>query len=195
MRKFGNILIVVALLGAIGVVVGDRWYVSKMKPEFEELEKQRIVTSNKLATAKIVFENLYHVRDLVFKNMDFPGVQDSLSPETRFFDFITTCINDLKIKLVSTKPVRPQTEGRITTFGYDIEMEGDFFKFGELCAKFENSRRITSVATFDVALLGDTKRQTVGAGPGNKGIAVKMRVNTVRVAKEPEPIQPVAVAK
>jgi hypothetical protein len=195
MKNLGNILIVIALAGIIGAVVADRTYVSKFKQEFERLEKQRIVTSNKLATAKIVYENLNHVRDLVFKNMDFPGVIDTVTPESRFFDFITTCINDLKLKLVSTMPVRPVVQDRITTYGYDIEMEGDFFKFGELCAKFENSRHITSIGTFDVALIGDSRPQVVGAGPGNKGIRVKMRVNLVRVRKDPEPVVPVTAVR
>jgi len=85
---------------AVALVVADRLYVSKLEKEFRSLENQRIVTSNKLATAKIVHENLNHVRDLVFKNMDFPGQHDSITHETHFFDFLTTCVNDLKLKLV-----------------------------------------------------------------------------------------------
>jgi Tfp pilus assembly protein PilO len=114
--------------------------------------------------------------------MDFPGQKgDTVSQETRLFEFITTCINDLKLKLVSVKPSQPTTTGRVTTFGYDIEVEGDFFKFGELCSKFENSRRIIAVETFDVNLI----TQEFGAnGPGAKGIRVVMRVSTFRVKKD-----------
>ena len=96
-----------------------------------------------------------------------------------FFDFLTTCINDLKLKLVSVKPARPDTLGRITTYAYDIELEGDFFTFGELCAKFENSRRIIAVESFEVDLLSDVKKRSTDV----KGILVKMRVNTYRVKK------------
>lgn len=190
--KKGYLLIIIALVLAAGAFVFDHFYVAKQVKIFTELEKERVVTSNKLATAKIVYENLNHVRDLVFKNMDFPGQSDSVSHETVFFDFITTCINDLKLKLVSVKPVRPVTKDRITTYGYDLEIEGDFFKFGELCAKFENSRRITSLESFSVDLLSAEK---VRGNFVSKGIKVKMRVETFRVKKHSEEPVVVAVSK
>lgn len=180
--KTGNILLAVVVLAIIGVFSADRWYVSTFQEEFKELEKERIITSNKLATAKIVHENLNHVRDLVFKNMDFPGQQDSVSAETRFYEYLTSCLNDLKLKLVAARPARPRTEGRVTTLGYDLEVEGDFFSFGELCAKFENSRRIISLETYDVSLLDDRRRYS----SNNKRIGVKMRVETYRVKKAPQ---------
>jgi len=177
--KTGNLLLLIIIVIIAGLAVLDRLYTSKLEAKFTELEKARIITSNKLATAKIVYENLNHVRDLVFKNMDFSNQKDSVPHESIFFDFLTTCINDLKLKIVSVKPLRPRTVDRITTYGYDIEIEGDFFKFGELCAKFENSRRIISLETFDVSLLSDKKDHSAEV----KGIAVKMRVNTYRVKK------------
>ncbi|MBN1306861.1 MAG: hypothetical protein JXA18_03020, partial [Chitinispirillaceae bacterium] len=179
-------IIIAALFAA------DRLYIATLEPEFVELEKQRIITSNKLATAKIVSENLNHVRDLIFKNMDFPGHRDTVSYESIFFEFLTACINDLKLKLISVKPLRPQTSDRITTYGYDIEIEGDFFAFGELCAKFENSRRIVALESFDVGLIEGARAKTApsaGSGSGvtaNKRIWVKMRVNTYRIKKTVE---------
>ncbi len=188
--KTDGILLLVVIAAIIGVIVADKYYVCEFEKDFSELEKQRITTSNKLATAKIVHENLNHVRDLVFKNMDFPGQKDSITHETHFFEFATTCVNDLKLKLISVKPIRPATNNRVTTYGYDIIIEGDFFKFGELCAKFENSRRIVSVESFNVKLIGG-KEGRRSAGGGNKGISVSMRVNTYRVRKDPPPIEPV----
>jgi len=99
------------------------------------LKKNASSFQNKLATAKIVYENLNHVRDLVFKNMDFPGRMDTVAQETRFFDYVTTCINDLKLKLVSVEPVRPVIQDRITTFGYTIVIEGDFFQVWRVVLK------------------------------------------------------------
>jgi len=160
-------------------ILFDQLHLKKLKQEFLQLEKERIETTNGLATAKIVHENLNHVRDLVFKNMDFPGQKDSVSHESIFFDFLTSCLNDLKLTLVSIKPARPQTTGQITTLGYDIEIEGDFFKFGELCAKFENSRRIISLESFNVELINESGI----SGGDNKGIRVRMRVNTFRIRK------------
>lgn len=184
-----------ALLGVlfliVAVITADVLLVSKFKARFEEIEKQRIITSNKLATAKIISENLNHVRDLVFKNMDVPGSKPNLAQETSFFSFVTTCVNDLKLKLISVKPVPPTTNGRITTYTYDIQIEGDFFKFGELCAKFENSRRIVSVERYDVTLAQEaanipqrSKGQMAAPAYPSSGtmpagrIAVTMRVNT-----------------
>jgi hypothetical protein len=183
----GTIIILVAFIAV------DRLVVAKFEPAFKKLETQRIITSNKLASAKIVYENLNHVRDLVQKNMIFPGQKDSVSHESIFFDFVTTCVNDLKMKLISCKPSMPVVTGSITTFGYDIELEGDFFSLGELCAKFENSRRIISLTSFDVGLAASASNGGIGengkpADPmfgssGKEGILIKMHVNTYRIKK------------
>ena len=186
--KAGQLLLGIILLVIIGIIAVDRLYIARFEREFMELEKQRIVTTNKLATAKIVYENLNHVRDLVFENMDFPNQKDTVSHESLFFEFLTSCINDLKLQLISVRPERPVTSGRITTYGYDIVVEGDFFKFGELCSKFENSRRIISLESFTVNLVeGDNQGRpfrTAGyISSANKGVRVQMRVNTYRVKK------------
>jgi len=179
-----------ALLGVLAVIAAviatDILLVRKYEARFKEIEKQRIVTSNKLATAKIVSENLNHVRDLVFKNMDLPGMKPTQTQETSFFSFVTTCVNDLKLKLISVKPIPPVTQGRVTTYAYDIEVEGDFFKLGELCAKFENSRRITTIDRFAVSLRDGVpnSQDSETRGPLRPAMApvgkigVTMRVNT-----------------
>jgi Tfp pilus assembly protein PilO len=189
MKNKGAVLVLVAVvLVFAAAAVADRAYMPKYRERFLEIEKQRIITSNKLTTAKIVQENLNHVRELVFDNMDFPGQPDTVDHETVFYNFVTTCLNDLKLKLVSFRPERPTVNERVTTYGYDVEIEGDFFKFGELCAKFENSRRIMSIETFDVTQISDydergsasdnIRRQNEG-----KGIKVSMRINTYRIRK------------
>jgi hypothetical protein len=183
------ILNIVVGLALIAFVLTDRLIVADFVPTFKTLETQRIITSNKLASAKIVYENLNHVRDLVQKNMIFPGQKDSVTHETIFFDFITTCVNDLKMKLVSCRPLPPIIAGVITTYGYDIELEGDFFSFGELCSKFENSRRIITVNTFEVNLKAAEQVESEESfrrellKSGNKGVAIRMRVNTYRIKK------------
>ncbi len=199
MKNESWLLLVVILVG-IGAVVCERLYVAQFATKFKEIEKQRIITSNKLATAKIVSENLNHVRDLVFENMELPGARETKKQETAFFRFVTTCVNDLKLKLNSVKPVAPVVNGRVTTYGYNIELEGDFFKFGELCAKFENSRRIISIEAFDVTLQDGSKVMSsalntrIGAKlPPPEGIMkpaqpvkINMRVNTYWVKKGPD---------
>ncbi len=187
--KIDIILSAVVAVTLIAFILVDRTTVAGFTETFKSLERQRIITSNKLASAKIVYENLNHVRDLVQKNMIFPGQKDSVSHETIFFDFVTSCVNDLKMKLVSCRPVSPVVTGAITTFGYDLELEGDFFSFGELCAKFENSRRIIAVTSFDVALYtaesGGAETGLLNATQsGNKGIRIQMHVNTYRIKKE-----------
>jgi len=179
------IFLMVAL--GIGVLLYDSYAMSQFETTFKKLEKERLAVSDKLATAMIVHENLNHVRDLIFNNMDFPGQQDTISHETRFFDFLTECLNDLKMKLVSFRPEQPTTEGRVTTYPYNIEIEGDFFRFGELNAKFENNRRLVSIESFDVDLISEreleTRTTSTDFRTGNKGIKVRMRVNTYRIKK------------
>jgi len=182
-----NTAVVALLLSVIALFIAavafDNYYMPSYKKRFAAIEKERIIVSNKLTTAKIVQENLNHVRDLVFNNMDFPGRPDTIDHETQFFGFVTTCVNDLKLKLVSVKPVDPTTSNRVTTYGYDVEIEGDFFKFGELCAKFENNRRIVSVESFDVDQITDYKDgKNQQHNSEYKGVRIKMRVNTYRIS-------------
>jgi hypothetical protein len=184
--KIDIILSIGVIVVLIMFIAVDRAVVATIEPTFKTLEMQRVITANKLASAKIVYENLNHVRDLVQKNMIFPGQKDSVSHETIFFDFLTTCANDLKMKIVSCKPSLPAVHGKTTVYGYDIELEGDFFSLGELCSKFENSRRIVSVKTFSVDLKSDQGEETASQGTapsGNKGITIKMHVNTYRIQK------------
>ncbi len=180
-------LLITVIILIIGAIAGDYFYVARFEKEFKAIEQQRIETSNQLNTAKIVYENLTHVRDLVFKNMDLSGEKDTVTHETVFFDFVTECVNDLKMELISVKPDRPRVNGRVTTFGYQIKLEGDFFSFGELCSKFENSRRIISLENFNVGLVVEdiTGRRTsfTRSVSGHKGIAVTMYVNTYRIRR------------
>lgn len=188
--KAGNVILVIVLLLIVGVVTADRMYVSKFTERFKEIEKQRIITSNKLATAKIVHENLYHVRDLVLRNMILKEVNDTVNFETELFQFLTTCINDLKLKLIEVSPGRPSKKDRVETLIYDVEIEGDFFNFGELCAKLENSRRIISLKTYSVVLAEKDKgkRKNNKLNKNNR-IRVKMGLETYLIDKYVAPKQ------
>jgi Tfp pilus assembly protein PilO len=177
--KKGPYILGLIIVIILAVICLDQFYISKLEKKFLIVEKERVVVSNKLATAKIVYENLNHVRDLVFKNMDFPGQTDTVTLETRFFDYITTCVNDLKLKLVSVEPLRPVTQDRVTIFGYNIQIEGDFFSLGELCSKLENSRRIISLESFTVEQISDYRPNLTNRG----GIRVQMLVHTYRIKK------------
>ncbi len=183
--KIGNVLLSVVIVLILATLLTDWLFISKYKVKYNELQKKLIITSNKLTTAKIVHEDMVHVRDLVLKNMDLPDQEkiDSIHHESHFFNFITTCVNDLKLKLISVEPKRPITEGRVTTYTYHIEVEGDFFKFGELCSKLENSRRIISLENYQVTLID--KEEKAQGGAQNKKIVVEMKLDTYRVKKAP----------
>ncbi len=192
--KSGETLLLVMAVAAACVIPADLLYTSRFVPRFKEIEKERIVTSNQLATAKIVSENLNHVRELVFSNMEFAGQKDSASQETLLFDFLTSCVNDLKMNLLSVRPSRPSVSGRVTTFGYDIQLQGDFFSFGELCSKLENSRRVLVMTSFDVtqnsaALTPSTppgKGQNPASHPasnGSRSVLIRLHLDSFRVKK------------
>jgi Tfp pilus assembly protein PilO len=180
--KLGHILISIVIICAIGYIAADQLYIVSFETKFKEHEKERIVTSNKLASAKIVYSNLNHVRDLVQKNTDFPGQKDTVTPESVYFDFLTSSLNDLKMKIISVRILPPSTVGLITTYGYDIELEGDFFKFGELCSKFENSRRIISIESFKIEHIKQSSEGDKVAIPAN-AVHISLRVYTYRVRK------------
>ncbi len=193
--KSGETLLITMAIVAIGLIPVDLFYASRFVPRFKEIEKQRIVTSNQLATAKIVSENLNHVRDLVFRNMDFPGQKDTVTQETALFDFLTTCVNDLKMRLVSVRPGQPSTAGRVTTYGYDIQLEGDFFSFGEFCSKLENSRRVLALTSFEISQSskgGSTDAASSGKGgkiparppvSERRSVLITLHLDTFRVKK------------
>jgi hypothetical protein len=195
--KPGETLLVAMAAMAIGVIPADIFYTSRFVPRFKELEKQRIVTSNQLATAKIVSENLNHVRELVFHNMDFAAQKDSASQESILFDFLTTCVNDLKMRLVSVRPLPPTVAGRVTTYGYDIHLEGDYFSFGEFCSKLENSRRVLALTSFEVAQISreparaapvpaKAGKAPIPAVPDRRAASIRIHLDTFRVRKGPE---------
>lgn len=184
--KSGQLLLIVLVLFAVAIIPADLLYASKFVSRFKAIEKERIVTSNQLATAKIVSENLSHVRELVFRNMDFPGQKEAISQESIVFEFLTTCINDLKMRLVSVTPQRPTHEGRVSTYGYDIQLEGDFFSLGEFFAKLENSQRVLAVTSFEVAKAGGagTSDAKLKAAPtGRHVVSIKMHLDTFRLKK------------
>lgn len=192
--KSGEALLLTMAVAAIGVIPADLFYTSQFVPRFKEIEKERIVTSNQLATAKIVSENLNHVRELVFQNMEFAGQKDSVSQETILFDFLTSCVNDLKMRLVSVRPLRPVTLGKVTTYSYEIQLDGDFFSFGELCSKIENSRRVMAMTSFEVSQAGKDPVSTAAAPvkgtkpilearPDRRAISIKLHLDTFRVRK------------
>jgi Tfp pilus assembly protein PilO len=184
-NNLAAILLLLVAVAFVGVIFANSYYMPHFKREFTRIEKERIIVSNKLATAMIVQENLNHVRDLIFNNMEISGRPDTVNREAQFFELITACVNDLKLKLVSVKPVAPIKDGRITTYGYDVVVEGDFFRFGELCAKFENNPRLVSIESFDVNLLSVSEREknTPVIKTENKGISVRMRINTYWISK------------
>jgi hypothetical protein len=192
--KSGEALLLGMAVVGIGVIPADLLYTSRFVPRFKEIEKERIVTSNQLATAKIVSENLKHVRELVFDNLEFAGQKDSISQETELFDFLTSCVNDLKMRLVSVRPTRPETVGRVTTSSYEIQLEGDFFSFGELCSKFENSRRVMAITSFEVvnntkepSSSSVTKPTDLKSAPdsrlGRRSVLIRIHLDTFRVKK------------
>ncbi|MBD3420964.1 MAG: type 4a pilus biogenesis protein PilO [Chitinivibrionales bacterium] len=172
-KQKGTVVLGIVIVLTLAVIVFDRVYVAQYEKKYKHLEQQRINTANKLTTAKIVQENLNHVEELVFLNMDFKNQQDTIPHQTHFFKFLTTCVNDLKIRLVSIAPTEPQVSGSVTAYGYDIEVVGDFFSFGELCAKFENSRRIMSIDDFEIS----------AEGRSGSHIRAKIHVSTYRIRK------------
>jgi Tfp pilus assembly protein PilO len=176
--KKENVILAIIGLGFLAILAADRLVLVRYQRTFEELQKQSITTANKLATAKILHENLNHVRELVFENMDFAGQRDTVPHQQRFFEFLTNCVNDLKMELVAVEPARPETKGRIETDAYNVELEGDFFSVGEFCAKLENSRRISTVESFEMR-----SSEKSGNGRGGHGLRLKMRINTYRVRK------------
>lgn len=182
--KPGNAGLLALIAASAAAIAADALYASRFVPRFKEIEKRRIITSNQLATAKIVSENLSHVRELVFSNMDFPGQKDTVNQQSEFFDFLTASVRDLKMGLVSIRPLRPVAEGRVTTYGYDLQLEGDFFSLGELCAKLENSRRVLAITSLEVRQAGrEPSRDDRLKGSARRGISIRMHIDTFRLRK------------
>lgn len=158
----------------------DLLYFSKYQARFKAIEKERIVTSNKLATAKIISENLKHVRELVFDNMEFATQKDTIGNDMAFFKYLTESANDLKMRLISISPQQQEAKGRVVTFGYDVEMEGDFFSFGEFCSKLENNRKIISLTQFSLTPMNENSDMVFSS---RRALRIKLHLNTYKVRK------------
>jgi len=180
MLKFKIIALCTVLL-CIAIAVADHWYIPKLRQQYETTEKERLEVANRLTTARIIQENLNHVRDLIFSNMVIAGVVDSTTVETELFQFLTESVQDLKLKLVGLKPIPPSTVERVTTYPYEIEVEGDYFKFGELCAKLENNRRIISLTGYEVTLIQPNEDIDIRLLNQNQPVRIKMRLETYQV--------------
>ncbi len=179
--KTSRLILILLSVVLAGFLIADALYLSKFENNFQALERERIVTSNQLATAKIISENLNHVRDMVFQNMTFPGRKDTVGVDLGLYTFLTECSRDLKMKLLRIQPQTKQTKGRIVTYGYDVDMEGDFFSFGEFCSKLENNRRIIALTRFDLS----TASAKDGASPtsSHRALSLKLHLNTFQVLK------------
>lgn len=182
MKPSRLLLILLSVLLA-GFLIADTLYLSKFENHFQALERERIVTSNQLATAKIISENLNHVRDMVFQNMTFAGRKDSVGVDLGLYTFLTECSRDLKMKLLRIQPQTKETKGRIVTYGYDVEMEGDFFSFGEFCSKLENNRRIIALTRFDLSTLEGNKDGGASPSSTHRSLSLKLHLNTFQVLK------------
>jgi Tfp pilus assembly protein PilO len=186
MMKAARIPLFLIVALGIAFLVADLIILSKFEKKFISLERERIVTSNQLATAKIIAENLNHVRDLVFQNMIFPGRKDSVSVDMGMYSFLTECARDLKVKLIRVQPLPVEQNGRITTYKYDVQMECDFFSFGEFCSKLENNRRIVALSQFELSSIGSDKQGPSDDNPSpssRRGLALKLQLNTYQVMK------------
>jgi Tfp pilus assembly protein PilO len=177
MRKSKALLIYVLFTGFLFFLV-DHFYIPSLQKELSAVESETVAVANKLNTARIVQENLLHVRDLVFQNMQVPGYVDSVSVETSLFHFLTEGVQDLKLKLIGVKPLPPRLDGRVITYPYEIEVEGDFFKFGELCSKYENSRRIINLKEFSVELVNASDDIDERMKSMNQPVKIKMSLET-----------------
>ena len=173
-----KVLLIYVGLATVGSLAMDRWYMPSLREQITKAETEKLLVANRLATARIIQENLHHVRDLIFQNMEVRGYVDTLGVETRLFQFLTESVQDLKLTLISVKPVHPRVEGRITTYPYEIEVEGDFFKFGELCSKYESSRRIISLKDFEVDLIDQTDNIDKRLKNQNQPVKIKMTIET-----------------
>lgn len=176
-----KILLGLMFVAVIAAVMVDRMFLPEIEKKFLETEEKRLEVANKLTTAKIIQENLNHVRELVFENMIVPGYEDTIAIESKLFHFLTAGVQDLKLKLVSVSPQEPVENGRITTYAYEVEVEGDFFKFGELCSKMENSRRIINVKEFKVELVDEMDDIDERKKNKNQPVNISMLLETYHV--------------
>ncbi len=171
--------------------------VRPLPDEIAALETIRVKKSNDLLGAKIVSENLSRVSRLINANMD---IELDTSQTTRrwrryartvFYDFVTECLNDLKIPLTNFDQLPIQAQAGANSESYKLEVLSDFFRFGELATKFENSEKIISLDRFDVVKRaaefenGDQLRRMDSSGVGPKdNLQVTLEIKTFQILKK-----------
>jgi hypothetical protein len=189
-----NIFILVAFLGF------HIFLAQGLAEEIKDLEQKRIVKYNEYVSATILSENLNRVAKLINANMNIQigtkGKKGGKIPYSRtvFYNFITQCLRDLKITLVNFEQVEPSVKGRVKHEPYVVQILCDFFRFGELVSKFENSEKIVSLDKFSVEKRGDIYDADSGPSVSSKDLGslkgrferdnlkVKLNLETFRIS-------------
>lgn len=187
MKNIKLFLVLIVFLGLIFFFV-DMLYITPINEEIITIEKEIIKKNNELLSAKIVSKNMKRVRKLISinTNIEIVGVleKERKSQYTNFYSFLTTCINDLKIELMSIKPEENFKKGRVEKSPYILSIRCDFFKLGELISKFENSERILSIPELDIQSIERSSSEKKKLSPfGVHNLHVKMKIITNLIKK------------
>ncbi len=185
--KNAKVFLLLSIFALLIFLAIDILLVSPINQEIIEVEKEKLKKTNELLSAKIVSKNMKRVRRLITINTEIEIIDESdhdiKSQYTDFYNFLTTCVNDLKIELVSIRPDKTFKVGRIQKSPYILSIRCDFFKLGELISKFENSERILSIPDMDIqeVELSENEKRTSPFGVHN--LQVKMTILTNLIKK------------
>ncbi len=131
------------LLCAYGAKSESRQIRAKHR-EIEKLQKT-------LISAEITSSQLDQVKKLIVENVALTE-DDSLAQgaSLQFLKALTLVLDELKIKLVSLEPQRPDYSGYFVETPYKMTIEATYEQFCQLSNKMEKSSRLISLKEFQL---------------------------------------------
>ncbi len=161
MKATGMLLTGTVALGLVAIV-GDLAYLSRFKTRYQEIQADKVRTSHQLATARIISENLPHVRDLVFHNMEFPGSQDEKRAESIFLEFLSESVEMADLQLSDFEPLPPAVSGARSTYQYRLTLTGNLDGLDLFAKRLENHRRLVSLIEMEFQPVADSRGSDEG---------------------------------
>lgn len=151
MKKLIYLLVLFIVFG-LGVFWYYRFEYPKLPREIDALNKRIKAKNEKLISAQILAQELDMVARLIDRNLAI-SARDSLAEDASlpFLDYITTMMNDQKIKLITLEPDRKRvTRHDYVKTSYDMSIECSYKEFGKFVNELEKSDRIISIEQFKV---------------------------------------------
>ncbi len=185
MKRNLVLLLVLVLFG--GAAWGYyNWVYSKYPGKIQQLNRTIQLRDEKLISAQIIHEQLDLVANLIEKNLAISKT-DSLAEDASipFMEYITSIMDNLKIKLVKLEPGKKSARLDYVRTPYTLTLEASFEKLGKFINQLEKSERLITVEQFEIDnAVRKSGAQAEKAGGDLSAKSIVLRISTLTLIKQ-----------